>query len=541
MKKIFISILIMFSISTIIFAGIEDTGNENQVISKENNPDFTSNTNTDKTVTKNDNTICPAIYDPVCAQIQIQCIKAPCNPIKETFSNSCLAKDNKILYKGECEKNDDKNDILEINKLQVDYLEDGGFSVNTGFKNNLKSDFKIRYFKTNNPNNINEMVFYNRNFVGTEIHPTYTIPDSKSNLNLESNTKYTIQITDITNSKIFKSLDISTKNIKNNQIDKKQKPLIHTSSDSSFSAKNGKPGQTCEQWLKEQNIQFYFLKTIIHENLLTNNFKEIKKSLNCIYKDNGKIIVEHYKKSPSPTAYPVTSAINRNSEGKITDQYFTRLGFNSKYYNSLTWENLDNIPDGKWGQNCYQWLEEKGFKDYEIRAYDIYGVLSPTICAYKIQKDGIETCTYAGAAGNFVELNQNNQKIKPVRYCDTNVLRINSQIAKIEKKPDLSIDDEEIISKCEVEKLNWISTNINNALSAEFEIITKNCNGETINIEILESDGILDDKIETIPIRIFDEKMNAKWNLKDVNDGWFGGEPEFYLKYNNIKSSILGE
>lgn len=49
---------------------------------------------------------CAQIYDPVCATVQIQCIKAPCNPIKQTFSNACTACHNKLVpgySKGECQ------------------------------------------------------------------------------------------------------------------------------------------------------------------------------------------------------------------------------------------------------------------------------------------------------------------------------------------------------------------------------------------------------------------------------------------------------
>lgn len=48
---------------------------------------------------------CTADYTPVCATVEIQCIKAPCNPIQQTFSNSCNACANPLVnaYKaGEC-------------------------------------------------------------------------------------------------------------------------------------------------------------------------------------------------------------------------------------------------------------------------------------------------------------------------------------------------------------------------------------------------------------------------------------------------------
>lgn len=50
---------------------------------------------------------CTADYKPVCAEVQIQCIKAPCDPIQETFSNSCNACKNRLVKSyllGECRK-----------------------------------------------------------------------------------------------------------------------------------------------------------------------------------------------------------------------------------------------------------------------------------------------------------------------------------------------------------------------------------------------------------------------------------------------------
>jgi hypothetical protein len=47
---------------------------------------------------------CTREYIPVCAEVQIQCIRAPCDPIIQTFSNGCEAKANGalILYEGIC-------------------------------------------------------------------------------------------------------------------------------------------------------------------------------------------------------------------------------------------------------------------------------------------------------------------------------------------------------------------------------------------------------------------------------------------------------
>ncbi|MDD2657056.1 MAG: hypothetical protein PHD04_00110 [Candidatus Pacebacteria bacterium] len=49
--------------------------------------------------------VCTQDYSPVCATVNIQCIKAPCNPIQQTFSNSCNACKNSLVSSylvGEC-------------------------------------------------------------------------------------------------------------------------------------------------------------------------------------------------------------------------------------------------------------------------------------------------------------------------------------------------------------------------------------------------------------------------------------------------------
>jgi hypothetical protein len=50
--------------------------------------------------------VCPDIYQPVCANVNVQCITTPCNPVQETFSNSCQACQNSLVdfYRmGECQ------------------------------------------------------------------------------------------------------------------------------------------------------------------------------------------------------------------------------------------------------------------------------------------------------------------------------------------------------------------------------------------------------------------------------------------------------
>jgi hypothetical protein len=62
----------------------------------------------DKTTTTpppSDTTMCTMDYRPVCGEVQVQCIKAPCPPIKQTFGNQCALDANKLakfLYEGEC-------------------------------------------------------------------------------------------------------------------------------------------------------------------------------------------------------------------------------------------------------------------------------------------------------------------------------------------------------------------------------------------------------------------------------------------------------
>ena len=48
---------------------------------------------------------CIEIYQPVCATVNVQCITTPCDPVKETFENSCKACTNELVegyVNGEC-------------------------------------------------------------------------------------------------------------------------------------------------------------------------------------------------------------------------------------------------------------------------------------------------------------------------------------------------------------------------------------------------------------------------------------------------------
>ncbi len=48
---------------------------------------------------------CIEIYQPVCATVNVQCVTTPCDPVRETFANSCKACINSLVStytKGEC-------------------------------------------------------------------------------------------------------------------------------------------------------------------------------------------------------------------------------------------------------------------------------------------------------------------------------------------------------------------------------------------------------------------------------------------------------
>lgn len=47
---------------------------------------------------------CPQIYRPVCARVQVRCVRAPCRPVRRTFSNACFARaaGARIIHFGRC-------------------------------------------------------------------------------------------------------------------------------------------------------------------------------------------------------------------------------------------------------------------------------------------------------------------------------------------------------------------------------------------------------------------------------------------------------
>lgn len=72
-----------------------------------------------------DQVMCTMQYDPVCAEKQVVCIKAPCYPIQQTYGNACTAWADgaKVLYKGEC-----KSDVLSTEQELVNRAYDQGIT-----------------------------------------------------------------------------------------------------------------------------------------------------------------------------------------------------------------------------------------------------------------------------------------------------------------------------------------------------------------------------------------------------------------------------
>lgn len=74
---------------------------------------------TNSSFAEDDMRICTMEYAPVCAKVQIQCIKDPCDPIYETFWNKCMMGGNSLAtfaYDWECKIEEETNtwEILDM-------------------------------------------------------------------------------------------------------------------------------------------------------------------------------------------------------------------------------------------------------------------------------------------------------------------------------------------------------------------------------------------------------------------------------------------
>ena len=68
--------------------------------------------------------VCTMEYAPVCAQMEVQCFASPCYPVYQTFSNTCQAWENKILFQGSCTDyiNADLHKKLENKRSEVEKI-----------------------------------------------------------------------------------------------------------------------------------------------------------------------------------------------------------------------------------------------------------------------------------------------------------------------------------------------------------------------------------------------------------------------------------
>jgi len=97
------NISMLFKITVIILLFILTNCTESKIqqveIAINNNPNLKNGTN--KSVNK-----CPQAQNPVCGEVEVQCVKAPCNSVQQTFLNKCLLEKNsaKFLYEGRCKE-----------------------------------------------------------------------------------------------------------------------------------------------------------------------------------------------------------------------------------------------------------------------------------------------------------------------------------------------------------------------------------------------------------------------------------------------------
>lgn len=95
-------------------------------------------------------TVCTMQYQPVCASVQVQCIKAPCPPQLQTFGNACMMKGNSLatyLHDGECVATD------------VPWLKPGEWYVYHKITSFLDSAYQVRGFWTD------QMITYTQTIV----------------------------------------------------------------------------------------------------------------------------------------------------------------------------------------------------------------------------------------------------------------------------------------------------------------------------------------------------------------------------------------
>jgi len=114
MKKLFAAIILTIITLSSVWAEYKLDWSENNV---HTGGIMTTTTKIDYENT--DNQICTMDYRPVCAQVEVQCVTTPCNPIDETFSNACSAWDNKIIYTGECNSLVDSQKFLKYKKYDT--------------------------------------------------------------------------------------------------------------------------------------------------------------------------------------------------------------------------------------------------------------------------------------------------------------------------------------------------------------------------------------------------------------------------------------
>lgn len=106
-KKIFIIALIVTAGLALLlaFMGAE---NDKEINTENEAKDIVTEPKVFKCLPEQRNAdVCTADFAPVCATVQIQCIKAPCYPVEETFSNSCNACKNSLVSSytaGECKQ-----------------------------------------------------------------------------------------------------------------------------------------------------------------------------------------------------------------------------------------------------------------------------------------------------------------------------------------------------------------------------------------------------------------------------------------------------